>query len=408
MRLELWHELSTAWSLRVAAQSKFGRYTEYALNPLALEADGHTLDRIAVNWASDSRDTELQIGVRGRLHTGPVHHELMAGVDLGREIVNFRLGLSDAGTNPDPINVQNPDYGSPLPAAPLAAGRANRWSYQTGGIYASDIITLCPTLIVLLGARADSYRQESSTATLSERAGQPEQSLRTGVVYRPVQPFALYANASTGFWPVLGTAANGGVLRPERSRAFEIGERTAFLGDRFTFDAVAFQINNRNISVPDPAHPDFQVQRGAARSRGLELSTTTQIDGWLRLIANYAYTVARVTEDTDPGNIGTALPLTARHSGGSFAVLNAPEGPLHGANIGGGAVYTSERALNDHTQIPGYVRFDGRLGFRSGRLESTLFVENLFDRRYIRSGTDRLGILYGSPRSFLVSTRASF
>ncbi len=407
-RVELWHEFSAAWSLRVAAQSKFGRYTEYALNPLGLEPDGHTLDRIAVNWASQSRDTDLQIGVRGKLHTGPVRHEVMAGVDLGREIVDWRIGLSDFGADPDPIDVSHPQYGAPLPSAPLQTGRMNRWSYQTGGVYASDIITLCPQLIVLVGARADSYRQESSTNTITERAGQPEQSLRAGVVYRPLEPFALYANASTGFWPVLGTAANGGVLRPERSHAFELGERTSITGDRLTLDAVAFEIDNRNISVPDLAHPDFQVQRGAARSRGLELSATSRQGDWLRLIASYAYTVARVTEDTDPSNIGTDLPLTAHHSGGAFAVLEAPQGPLHGANIGGGALYTSQRALSDHAEIPGYVRFDGRLGFRSGRLESTLFIENMFDRRYVRSGNDRLGILYGSPRSFLVSTRASF
>jgi iron complex outermembrane receptor protein len=62
----------------------------------------------------------------------------------------------------------------------------------------------------------------------------------------------------------------------------------------------------------------------------------------------------------------------------------------------------------DHTELPGYVRFDARLGFRSGRIESTLFLENVFDRRYIRSGTERLGVLYGSPRSVLVSTRVFF
>jgi iron complex outermembrane receptor protein len=291
----------------------------------------------------------------------------------------------------------------------LASGRMNRWTYQTGGVYASDIVTFCPQLSLLVGARADSYRQEGSTSTVTERAGQPEQSLRAGAVYRPLGQLALYANASTGFWPVLGTTATGGVLRPERSHAFELGERTAIAGDRLTLDAVIFRIDNRNISVPDPNQPNFQVQRGAALSKGLELSATSQVDGWLRVIASYAYTVARITADSDPSNIGTELPLTAHHSGGGFAMLEAPRGPLRGANVGGGAVFTSQRPTAiDHTELPGYVRFDARLGFRSGHLESTLFIENVFDRRYIRSGTERLGVLYGSPRSILVSTRASF
>ena len=408
LRLELWHALSSAWSMRVAAQSKAGRYTEYALNPLALDDTGTILSRIAVNWQSQSRDTNLQLALHGKVQIGPIGHEIAAGVDLGREIVDWRLGLSDPASNPYVIDVVDPHYGAPLPSAPLQEGRMNRWSYQTGGIYASDIVTLSPQFTVLVGARADSYRQESSTTTITERAGQPEHSLRAGAVFRPWRALAFYGNASTGFWPVLGTAANGGVLRPERSRAFEAGARTALAADLLTFDAVAFQVDNRNISVPDPAHPDFQVQRGAARSRGAEFSATGRVEAWLRVMATYSYTVARITEDTDPSNVGTALPLTAQHSGGGFAVAEAPNGPLRGLNLGGGAVYTSGRALSDHSEIPGYVRFDARLGFRSGRLESTLFVENLFDRRYIRSGNDALGVLYGAPRSVLVATRASF
>jgi iron complex outermembrane receptor protein len=408
-RVELWHAFSSAWALRVAAQDKSGRYSEYALYPVGLADDGATLSRIAVNWESTSRDTALQFGVRGKLQTGPVQHEVMAGLDLGREIVDYRQGFSDPSVNPYTIDVYDPHYGAPLPDAPLATGRLNRWTYQTGGIYASDIVTLCPELTLLVGARADGYRQESSTSTLTERAGQPEQSLRAGAVYRPFGALAFYANASTGFWPVLGVTATGGVLRPERSRAFELGQRTAIAGDLLTLDAVLFRVDNRNISVPDPNRPDFQVQRGEALSRGLELSATSQVDGWLRVIASYAYTVARITQDTDPNNIGTDLPLTAHHSGGGFAVAEAPKGVLRGANIGGGAVFTSQRpTATDHTELPGYVRFDARLGFRSGRIESTLYIENVLDRRYIRSGTERLGVLYGSPRSVQLSTRASF
>ncbi|HEY4158402.1 MAG TPA: TonB-dependent siderophore receptor [Polyangiaceae bacterium] len=403
-RVELFHELSPRWSLRVATQTQLGRYDEEALNPALLDTDGRSLIRVLSNWQSHSADTALQVALRGKFATGSLEHELIAGVDARREIVDYRIGLSDPTVDPYVIDVFDPHYGSPLPSAPLPPGRLDRWTYESGGVYANDLVKLAPGLNLLGGARADTYRQTSATSTLFDKAGEPALTGRTGVVYQLIEQSALYGNLSTGFWPVLGIQGDGHVLKPEHSFAWELGQRTSLGREQLTFDAVLFDIKNRNISVIDPTNTNFQIQRGRAESRGVELALTARLARHLRAMASYAYTHAVVTDDPDPKQIGSNLPLSARHAGAGFIEWLV----LPGLSVGPGLVYTSKRSLVDQSEIPGYVRFDARVAYRHGRVESSLFVQNVLDRRYTLSGTNALGVLPGAPRNVQLTTRVSF
>lgn len=403
-RVELLHELSRAWSLRVATQTQLGRYEEQSLFPAFLDPDTHALVRVLVNWESRSKDTAFQAALRGKLTTGSVRHELTIGSDLRRETVDYRVGSSDPSVDPYVLDVLDPHHGAPLPAAPLPPGRLDRWDYQAAGVYVSDLVTLRPGLTLLAGGRADTYKQISTTRDVLDSAGEPALTGRVGVVGRVARPLALYASLSNGFWPVLGIQAGGRVLKPEHSLAWEIGQRTNLHGDALTFDAVYFHIDNKNVSVLDPANPNFQVQRGRAESQGVELALTCKLDERVRGMASYAYTHAVVADDPNPAQIGKSLPLSARHAGAAFVDWTV----LEGLSLGPGVLFTSERDLVDSAEIPGYVRLDGRIAYRRGRVQSSLLVQNVLDRRYTLSGTSELGVLPGSPRSLQLTTRVQF
>jgi iron complex outermembrane receptor protein len=400
-RAELVHRFSPKWSLVVTAQSQIGGGAERDLLPVALSPDQRTLSRIQLNLASKNADTALQVAIRGRTRTGSVEHEIVTGVDLGHELVLWRSASSDPAA-PSDIDVQRPSYGTPLPPADLA-GPKNRWTYRSAGIYASDLVAITRRLAFLVSGRVDTYQQQSDLVGLSDKAGSTEPSARAGLVVRPLDPVVLYGNVSRGFWPVIGVAADGGVLEPERSLGGEAGVRFGTPRDRFVADAGAFFIRNTDISVADPNSPQFQVQRGVARSVGTELLVTAKPAEWARLLASYAYVDAAITEDPNPALVGTALPYTARHSCSLWWQLDFSTPTKGGPTIGAGTMMLGSRTLPDATEVPGFARFDGSIGWRTPMLRTTLRVENMFDTRYVRAGTNALAILPGPPRSAMLS-----
>lgn len=401
-RVEVVHRLSQKWQLVVTTQTQAGGGGERDLIPVALSPDGRTLSRAQFNLGSRNADTALQIALRGHLQTGSIEHEVVTGIDAGHENVFFRAAGSDPAT-PSDIDVQRPSYGGALPPAELS-GPMNRWKYRSAGIYASDLVAITRRVAFLVSGRVDSYQQESTvTGVMVDRASSTEPSARAGLVVRPVTPIVLYGNVSRGFWPVIGIGADGGVLEPERSVGGEGGVRFALPRDLLVADVGGFYIRNTDISVADPSNPQFQVQRGVARSVGSELLVTAKPVQWARMIATYAYVDAAITEDPDPKLVGTALPYTARHAGALWGQLDFSTPKTSGMTFGAGAFMTGPRNMPDATEVAGFTRVDGSVGWRTPTLRTTLRMENVFDARYVRSGTSSLGVLVGPPRSAMLS-----
>ncbi len=400
-RVELVHRLSRRWRLVVTTQSQTGGNAERDLLPIALSEDQRTLSRIQLHLASRSLDTAVQVAARGSVRTGPLEHEIVTGVDAGHEIVFWRAASSDPAT-PSDIDVHRPAYGAPLPPAELSGPR-NRWRYRTAGVYASDLVAVGRRLAFLVSARVDAYQQQSALVGAVSEAGSTEPSARAGVVLRPLEPVIVYGNVSRGFWPVIGVAADGGVLAPEQSLGAEAGVRVVTARDRLVADAGGFFIRNANISVADPNAPAFQVQRGAARSAGAELVVTAKPAEWARAFASYAYVDAAIAEDPNPALVGTPLPYAARHTASLWGQLDFSSPKKSGPTLGAGGIVTSSRTLPDTTEIPGWTRLDGAVGWRTPTLRATLRIENLLDTRYVRAGTNALAVLAGPPRTAMLT-----
>ena len=410
-RVEMTHALGPRWSLRVSAEDKIGHYSEETLvttlaGPLSTAgAGGLTIPRAAINWASSSADTALQVALHGDVETGPIAHELIFGADLGRESVTYRA----SGPNPAaPIDALAPRYGEPLPPVPLPGGGPNSWSYRLAGAYASDMVTVHPQVRVLLGARADTYDQESFAPPVADRWGEVVVSPRAAVLFLPTRETSLYANVNEGFWPSLGVTADGHVLKPEHGLTYEVGGRVALAGDRLTFDAGVFDLVNRDLPVIDPANPNFQKNLGEATSRGVELAMTATFFRRLRAFASYTYLDAFVSGDPNPAKIGAPLPFSAHHTGAVWLHGSLRPAPQDGPSLGIGGVGTSERSLLDGTTVPGYVRLDAVAAYRLGVVSASLRVENVLGVRYVRGGNDVNSILPGAPRSYILTISANF
>jgi iron complex outermembrane receptor protein len=155
-----------------------------------------------------------------------------------------------------------------------------------------------------------------------------------------------------------------------------------------------------NDFVPDPVDPEnFSIQLGAIRSRGIELDLAGEVSPGLRLIATYALTDSKVTEDNRPEFVGDRTINVPLHSGSLWAVYEVQAGDLQGLGVGAGVYVVGERSgdfVDEGFTIPGYTRVDALLYYRRNNWKVQLNVENLFDRNYIESsfGSD---VLVGAP-----------
>ncbi|WP_206751818.1 TonB-dependent siderophore receptor, partial [Chroococcidiopsis cubana] len=163
----------------------------------------------------------------------------------------------------------------------------------------------------------------------------------------------------------------------------------------------AYQITRRNDLVEDPDDPDFQIQLGETRSQGIEFDLTGEPLPGLRLIANYAYTDAKITEDTR-GFQDNQVANIPEHSGSLWAVYELQAGTLEGLGFGAG-IFAADGIsgdLENSYEIPGYLRTDALLYYRRDNWRVQLNFENLFDNEYFENSGR-----YGQP--FTIRGRVS-
>src|SRR4028119_759714 len=92
----------------------------------------------------------------------------------------------------------------------------------------------------------------------------------------------------------------------------------------------------------DPNDPFASIQTGEQRSRGVELDVAGQIlPGW-NVIASYAYTDARITQDNEY-EVGNQLVNVPENSASLWTTYELQSGALKGLGFGVGLRYVGER-----------------------------------------------------------------
>ncbi len=406
VRSEVTHDISSHVTYRLGVQRQVALSDERALYPLGLGEDGRSLARINTHMTLHAEDVAVQSGVELRGKALGMEHDAVVGVDARYEVVDYRLGTSDPGADPFVIDVYDPRYGSGTPQVYEPTGQSSRWTYRDMGIYLNDVMRPVERLRIVAGGRVDKYAQTSVSGPVDVEEGELATSGRLGAIVDTTDFSSVYASVSKGYWPVVGVSGGGALLKPEHSRGVEVGARASLEDDVLTADAAVFRVDNENISVPDPDQPEFQVQRGASRSQGLELSMTANVDERFRAIGSYTLSDAEITEDPNPDLVGKPLVLSSRHSGGIWSELELPAlGQIFELGLGARAV--GERPLNDGVMVPGYVRVDGSFGLRAHFGRVRLFGSNLANKDYVQSGNDAGSVLRGAPRSFFVSVESA-
>lgn len=353
----------------------------------------------------------------GRLVTGSVNHQILTGVELGRNQYSTTLG---AAVYPA-INIFNPVYGQAPFTDPRKTVFADTFA-NSAGAYIQDQIDVTDSLHLLVGARGDYVYQHSGIGvnvpkrdTTAENYGF---SPRIGLTYQPIQPVALYANVTRSFNPLFtATGAANNIFLPETATQYEAGIKTEVVPGRLTSTLAVYRILKRNALAIDPTNPLLQIQTGAQRSHGVEFDVSAQLtDAW-KIITTYAYTDARIAADTT-FRVGNRLPLIARHTGSVWTTYDFLDGPLQGFGVGTGLFAVGERAgdLANTFELPGYIRVDAALFYRKPEffprtnLTVQLNVQNLLDHEYYYGGaaTRASGAFPGAPLTFIGSVKFEY
>lgn len=130
----------------------------------------------------------------------------------------------------------------------------------------------------------------------------------------------------------------------------------------------------------------------------MELNIAGEIlPGW-NMIAGYAYTDARITED-NTFETGDRLNNVPENSFNLWTSYELQEGTLQGLGFGLGFFYVGERQgdLENSFTLPSYLRTDAAIFYNRGQFRAALNFRNLFDVEYFESAYDSLNVFAAEP-----------
>lgn len=401
------YDLGSNWTARLRYGHSRSEEDRLSSLPFVNDAAGNTNNRFLASGFRFDADT-AEAGLTGFFDTGPIAHELaivfnrleqerFTGSSYGFE--SYSSNLYEPASFPEPSSFPDPPR-----------EKAGEITFDSAGI--SDVIRLWNDRLQLTGGvryqRLDTTTFRGGKETVADEKFSPA----GGIVFKPSEPWSIYASYSQGLAPgriVPGVYANSGEQLP----AFVTEQIEA--GVKADFGGVGGSVTVFEITQPlELADADTQIltQNGEIRNRGLEFNMFGEVVKRLRLLGGVTYMDGEQTSTeggVNDGNDAVGIPEVQLNLYGEYDLT----GPLQGATLTGRVIHTSDQFVDAGNQqsIPDWTRVD--LGARyetalSGTpLIVRLDVRNLLDEDYWSSAA-RGSLSRGTPRTFLVSTSFRF
>jgi len=382
------------------------------------------LSRIYLSNPSERESYAFNANVVGEFDVLGIDQTLLLGTEVSleteRDTIIQRLPspfLSFFPLTPaTPFSISDPNYDPATFFNDLNRDRigtdsvANRNRY---GFYAQTQLDFSDNFIALLGGRLDVVDQDfrdfinpdPDPIELNETAFSP----RVGLVYKPIENVSLYASYSQSFNPAVGQSFEDEVFGPERGRQFETGIKASFLDERVFTTLAYYDLTRSNVLTQDAINTGFQVQIGEQKSSGIEFDIAGEIlPGW-NVIANYANTNARVTEDNEI-DVGTRLINSPRNAASLWTTYQLQSGGLQGLGVGLGVLVVGDRngELRRPFELPSYTRTDASIFYERDSFRTQVNFENVFNVRYFEGARDQFRVQPGSPFAVSASVNWTF
>ncbi|WP_323121168.1 TonB-dependent receptor [Burkholderia alba] len=343
-------------------------------------------------------------------------HELLYGIELSQQQKFDTIYSVSKVATYDLYNPQLVD----LPGVPAGAPAKTNAATVTGlvGVYAQDLVSLTEQWKLLAGLRFDylsQIRHDYTTANLNLNRSDRAWSPRVGLIYEPFDWMTLYASYSQSFSPLAdtlisaGAFANGAALAPQKTTAYEVGSRFD-LGGKSMASVALFDMRQTSQQIGDPFHPGYALPIGTQHVHGFELGYSGEFAPKWSVYAGYAYLNGTVDGSPQATSAGVALAsntpgLMPRHSASLWLKRELP----YGFYAAAGTQFQSARyaSASDAVTLPSFMIFNLGAGYRSKRVDVTLTLDNLFDRKYFISahGNADLYNMPGEPRTLTAAVK---
>ncbi|MCD7100001.1 TonB-dependent receptor [Stenotrophomonas sp. MMGLT7] len=426
------YRFNDTWSAELAAAHSRAVIDDYSIFPWGCYGVASCADDALPNhFGSDGgydisdyrspddtrRNDQAKATVSGTFATGPLQHQLTAGVDYLRRTIDRHGSINEwIGTG----NIYaDPELLAPATGVELGP-KQRRFDSTQKALLASDRIDFGTAWQLLLGARQVRYqervRDRDGVLTRSTRLS--ELLPQAALLFKPRQDVSTYASFAKGLSPGATapwfTENADEILEPTFSYQTEVGAK--YERDGLRLGAALFDIRQAyQYTQPQADGSLLFVQQGRQHNRGIELSADGAIAERLRLWASVAAIRARAEDTGTPAYEGHQSLNVPKLRASVQASWEVPG--VEGLALLGGAQYSGGKYADRDglIEVGGYTVYNlgARYATRFGALPATLrlSVDNVGDKLYWRDVGESAGdgyLFLGAPRTARLSLQLDF
>jgi iron complex outermembrane receptor protein len=375
--------LSPSWEIRHALQVQRTSDRYFVTEGIYGDPEHNQVFREPLDFHHVRRPVQAQIETVGRVNRFG-RHQLLAGYEFQRD--KYRTDVT-AGDDPDCLcgywwtTIAPMDIGTleetQTPFDTTAVERQTFVTDRVHAVYAQDQIEVRPYLKLNLGLRVDDYHRTVTRVGglpfTPQRRDQTAVTYRAGAVFAPRFDQQVYAVTASSLTPVTTVPEDGSQLEPSLARSVEVGHRWSGLDGRIDANAAVYYIVRNHVTLRDA--PTSVRQIGEQRSAGLDLDVNADLGLGAYVLFNYGLTKPRFENADDLS--GLVPRYVPRHTANIWVRKDWSSG-LNGAfglRIVGGQFADDANAR----RLDGYSIASAAVGYRSGRWEWSLNVDNLFN-----------------------------
>ncbi|MSO19070.1 MAG: TonB-dependent siderophore receptor [Acidobacteria bacterium] len=410
-----------AGRLGIRNRMQAGGYDRFYQNyvPGTATADRQFVALTAYNNSTARFNIFNQTDVTYRLSTGPMHHTLLGGTELGRQVTdNFRQSGFFHNTSSSILApFFNPTIDTPITFRQNSSDADNHLRARVTATYLQDQIAVSRYVQVIAGVRFDRFelRYQNNRTTNSNNAILDRVdhlvSPRAGIVVKPVEPLSLYGNYSVSYLPSSGDQFSALTtitqqVKPEKFTNYEAGAKWD-IHRALSLTTAVYRLNRTNTRATDSNDPTRIVQTGSQRSNGFEVGLAGNVTSNWKIAGGLAWQDAFVTSATTAARAGAQVGQVPHHT---FSLWNNYRIiPRIAVALGIHHRGDMFAAIDNTVVLPGYTRADGAVFVSlTERVRLQTNIENLFNAVTFANADSNTNISPGAPRAVRVGLIARF
>jgi iron complex outermembrane receptor protein len=359
-----------------------------------------------------------QVFLNGKLNTGGVGHQLLAGIDVNQKRFladsYIEYDKSESGTlNYYPLDVNNAQYGATVPnySDPNAVEEGNtnqRINYAS--FYALDEISFFQNkLRFTLGGRFTTAKTNNEVLGINTQSSNQIFTPRVGVSYSLTEDLSLYYLNDRTFTPQAGSIApqadgtGSTAVKAKTGTLYELGIKKDWFEGKWNTTLSVYHVKRSGVLSANPDNSAYYIQIGKSTAKGIDFDLKGRIVKGLNAVINYAYTDSKITSDLDPKLIGARTPLYVKHIQNTWLTYDLPLASLKGLGISAGYQYQAGRsgryAVATPYTIPDFFRLDGGIRWSNQKVRVNMIVNNVLNKNLIGTPWLRNGLYYWIPQA---------